>query len=145
MSEHIDMAQGLQSMPAKASNMLHSAKEAIQNASSTVIEKFHTYKGNAFEVAVYAGMGFIIGFLCKKYLKYLLLIILCIVALIVLDQFDLVHTNINWQKMQELFNIQSTDQVFTHQTFGSYVQWVKTNLVIVVSGLIGFLLGLKLG
>lgn len=145
MSEHIDMAQGLQSIPAKASHILHNAKEVVQNASSTLMEKFQNYKGNVLEVAVYAGIGFVIGFLFKKYLKYLMIIILFIVALIVFDQFDLVHTNINWQKIQELFDIQSTGQSFNAQAFGSYVQWAKANVVIVLSASVGFLLGLKLG
>lgn len=146
MEEHINMNMGeAVEMPNNATTMLQTAKTAIHDASTNVVDTVKNYKGNILEIAVYAGVGFLLGFVLKKYLKYILLLILFIVSLIILEQFELVQTNVNWQKIQELFNIQQGDQGFNAKMFSSYVQWIKANFVVVLSASIGFLLGLKLG
>lgn len=129
----------------KASGMFSTAKESVRETSNMIFEKFKDYKGNLLEVAVYAGIGFLIGFLFKKYIKYILLLILFVVSLVILEQFDILHTNINWAKMQELFNLKSTADAFNAQAAQSYLEWAKANFVVVFSASVGFLIGLKLG
>lgn len=143
------MAQGLEAMTEqvseKASGMFSTAKESLRDSLHMMLEKFKDYKGNAVEIAVYAGIGFLIGFLFKKYIKYILLLILFVVSLVILEQFDILHTNVNWPKLQELLNVQATADVFNAQSVQSYIQWAKANFVVVFSASVGFLIGLKLG
>jgi uncharacterized membrane protein (Fun14 family) len=143
------LSQGLGTMTEqvseKASGMFATAKDGLKETSNMIFEKFKDYKGNIIEVAVYAGIGFLVGFLFKKYIKYILLLILFIVSLVILEQFDILHTNINWAKMQELFNLKSTADAFNAQVAQSYIEWAKANFVVVFSASVGFLIGLKLG
>lgn len=129
----------------KASGIFATAKDSFKDTSNMIVEKFKDYKGNILEIAIYAGIGFLVGFLFKKYLKYILLLILFVVSLVILEQFDLLHTNINWAKIQELFNMQQPAEVFNSQVLSSYIAWAKANFVVVFSASVGFLLGLKLG
>jgi uncharacterized membrane protein (Fun14 family) len=143
------LSQGIQQVSEqvseKASGMFATAKDGLKDTSNMIFEKFKDYKGNIIEVAVYAGIGFLVGFLFKKYIKYILLLILFIVSLVILEQFDILHTNINWAKMQELFNLKSTADAFNAQVAQSYIEWAKANFVVVFSASVGFLIGLKLG
>lgn len=144
MEEHITLTDNVQ-VTDKASSILQTIKESGSNLLHKTTDAFKNYKGNLVEIAIYAGVGFVIGFLFKKYVKYIALIILCIVGLVILQQFDLVHTNINWQKIQDLFNIQPIEHSLDTQTFHAYFDWVKANFVFVLSTSIGFFIGLKLG
>src|SRR3989339_1721211 len=104
MEEHIALANNVQ-VTDKAAGMLQTIKETSSKLLHKTTDAFKNYKGNLVEIAIYAGIGFVIGFVFKKYLKYIALVILFIVGLVILQQFDLVHTSVNWQKLQELFNI----------------------------------------
>lgn len=144
MEEHITLTDNIQ-VTDKASGMLQMIKDTGSNIVHKTADAFKNYKGNLLEVAIYAGIGFVIGFVFKKYVKYISLLLLFIVGLVILQQFDLINTNINWQKLQELFNIQPMQQNFDAQTFNAYFDWVKANFVFVLSTSIGFFVGLKLG
>lgn len=144
MEEHIALANSLE-VTDKASGMLQTIKDTSSNLLHKTSDAFKNYKGNIVEVAIYAGIGFVVGFIFKKHLKYIALALLFIVGLVILQQFDLVHTSINWQKLQELFNIQPIEHTFDTQTFHAYFDWVKANFVFVLSTSIGFFIGLKLG
>ncbi len=143
------MPQGFEAMTEqfseKASGIFSTARESLRESFNVMLEKFKDYKGNAIEIAVYAGIGLLVGFLFKKYIKYILLLVLFVVSLVILEQFDILHTNINWPKLQELLNVQATADVFNAQSAQSYIQWAKANFVVVFSASIGFLIGLKLG
>ena len=145
MEENVMMPESLNQVSEKASEALSSATETVKGASNIVIEKFRAYKGNLLELGIYLGIGFAVGFLLKKYFKYILLLVLFIVSLVILEQFNLIEVSVHWAKVQELFNLQQTGAAFNAQAVGSYVEWVKTNFVAVLSASIGFLVGLKLG
>ncbi len=145
MEENITMPESLNQVSDQASDALSGATETIKGASNIVIEKFRAYKGNLLELGIYLGIGFTVGFLLKKYLKYILLLALFIVSLVILEQFNLVQVSVHWAKVQELFNLQQTGAAFNAQAVGSYAEWIKANFVAVLSASIGFLIGLKLG
>ena len=93
------------------------------------------------EMGMYLGIGFVVGFLLKKYSKYLLVVLLCVAGLVVLQQFEVVTVVFNTAKLQELFGIKST--TMDADIFSVYWDWIKLNFSIVLSFSIGFLLGLK--
>ncbi len=138
-------SESLNRVSDQASEALSGATSNIKGASNIVIEKFRAYKGNLLELGIYLGIGFAVGFLLKKYFKYIFLLVLFIVSLVILEQFNLVHMSVEWAKVQKLFNLQQTGVAFDAQAVSSYTQWVKANFVAVLAASIGFLVGLKLG
>jgi uncharacterized membrane protein (Fun14 family) len=143
VNEQIHMPEVAESAVERGSSLLDSIKNFLKP--EALAAKFHEWKYTLLDWGIYLGVGFIIGLLIKKYLKYILLLILFVVALVLLEQFDILQTNINWAKMQELFNIQSTSEVFDARVVHSYIDWVKVNFALVLSATIGFILGLKVG
>ena len=109
-----------------------------------IMDKFELSKNTLIELGLYCGIGFLSGFLLKKYGSYVFIVVLMIVGLIVLQQFDIVTITVNWNKVQEVFGIQPTTTLDTN-VLTVYWEWVKLNFAIVLSFSVGFLIGLKVG
>ena len=110
-------------------------KQLMQTISSS--------KDKIMEMGLYLGIGFLAGFLLKKYSKYVLIVLLCIAGLVVLQQFEIVTVLFNTVKIQEVFGIRSSS--LDADLFSVYWHWIKINFPIVLSFSIGFLVGLKVG
>lgn len=94
------------------------------------------------EICSYLGGGFLVGFLLKKYFRaVIVLIILLGAAVWGLVEFDLI--SVNWSNAQNLAHVAQTDTLSTIVT--NLAQWCKQHVVMVISCLIGFLIGHKLG
>jgi len=94
------------------------------------------------EMGSYLGVGFFVGFLFKKYFRmFLIFSILLVGALWALAEFDLVI--INWSNAQTIAHVTPQDTI--NSVISSYAQWIRQNVLIVVSGLIGFVVGHKVG
>ena len=97
---------------------------------------------DAVQVSICFVSGFAIGFLFKKYLKF---VFSCIIVAFIAIKFLEYHAilDINWQALNTLLGFEP------NVTFGSMVNiwldWAKAHWLIVVSSLVGFLLGYKLG
>lgn len=143
MNEQVAMPEVVQTATEQASGFFQTLKNFFKP--EVLAAKFHEWKYTLLDWGIYLGIGFIVGLLIKKYLKYILLLVLFIVALVLLEQFDILQTHVNWAKMQELFNIQSASPSFDAQTIQAYIEWVKANFALVLSASIGFILGLKVG
>ncbi len=145
MEENVMMPEALNGVSQQASGALEGATQTAKQASNFVMTKLREYKGNLLELGVFLGIGFVVGFLLKKYFKYILLLVLFIVSLVILEQFDIIQVSVHWAKVQELFNLQQGGAPFNAQALNSYIDWVKANFVAVLSASVGFLIGLKLG
>lgn len=143
VNEQVAMPEMAQVSTERASGFFEALKNFFKP--EFLVAKFHEWKYTLLDWGIYLGIGFIVGLLIKKYLKYILLLILFIVALVLLEQFDILQTHVNWAKMQELFNIQSASPSFDAQAINAYVEWVKVNFALVLSASVGFILGLKVG
>ena len=143
VNEQVAMPEVAQVATEKASGILETLKNFFKP--EVIAAKFHEWKYTLLDWGIYLGIGFIVGLLIKKYLKYILLLVLFIVALVLLEQFDILHTVFNWAKIQELFNIQPTAGSFDAQAVNAYIDWAKVNFALVLSASIGFILGLKMG
>lgn len=143
MNEQVATPGVAQAATERASGFFDGLKNFLKP--EVLAAKFHEWKYTLLDWGIYVGIGFIVGLLIKKYLKYILLLILFVVALVLLEQFDILQTHVNWAKMQELFNIQSASPSFDTQTIQAYIEWVKVNFALVLSASIGFILGLKVG
>lgn len=108
-----------------------------------IIEKIHESKGKIFEIAIYLGVGFLVGFLCKKYAQFVIVLIVFIIALVVLQQLEVIQIALDWVRLQDLLGIQST--ITGSDSISFYFEWVKVNIWLVLSFAIGFFFGLRVG
>ena len=94
------------------------------------------------EISSYLASGFIVGLLLKKYLRSVLIFAILFSGLVwLLGVFDLIV--INWNQAQNFVHIAPDDTLGTIYT--SFMFWVKANLIMVVSSLIGLVIGCKVG
>jgi len=114
-------------------------------ANLEIAQKLELHKYSLLEMGAYFVAGLVFGVVIKKYLKYILLLVLFVVAAILLEQFDMVSFSVNWAKIQELFSIKTAAPIMDATLVEQYWQWVKANAWIVLSATLGFVAGLKLG
>ncbi len=139
-----------QQLPAAAATPVEQvapAAESMQEQFSytSVVEKIKSSKDRLFEVGLYGGIGFLSGFLLKKYSTYVAVLILMLIGLAVLQQLEVINIIVNWQKVYEVFGIQAAMDVTADNIITIAWEWIKVNLVISVSYVIGLFIGLKLG
>lgn len=107
-----------------------------------ITQKLNLSRSRLIELGLYLGIGFLAGFLFKKYAKYLLVVVLMVVALAVLHQFKFIDVAINWNKIQGL---QPTSAPVDSNMLTVYWEWVKANFAVVLSFSVGFFVGFKVG
>jgi len=88
------------------------------------------------------GVAFFIGFLLKKYFRYVIIALLAlIIGSLILNHVGAIQ--INWAKIQAFFGINTQD------TIGSFsrniVEWFKSHALIAITAVVGFILGYCLG
>lgn len=106
--------------------------------------KFDLSSEHLLLMALYLGMGFITGFLFRRYGTYLFILGLLVIALVGLTYVEVVSLSINWSKVYSLFGIDhvgSPDSTLLNM----YWAWIKSHVVLVVSFVIGFLIGNRIG
>jgi uncharacterized membrane protein (Fun14 family) len=104
-------------------------------------EKFKASKGTILDCILYLGIGFITSYILKKYGQYVLFFV---IALFVLAQLNILNVDVNWHNIQEFLGLQHIGNV-EGNIFTLFWEWVKLNVVVVLSFCVGFLLGLKVG
>ena len=127
--------------PAQAVSFLERMKHYLNP--KNLMETISSSKDKIIEMGMYLGIGFLAGFLLKKYSKYIVILLLCVAGLVVLQQFEIVMVVFNTAKIQEVFGIKTS--TMDADLFSVYWHWIKLNFSIVLSFSIGFLLGLKVG
>jgi uncharacterized membrane protein (Fun14 family) len=120
--------------------------ESIKNAMhpETIANKFGVDKNMLIDIGLYGSIGFIIGFLLKKYSEYFISFILLIIGLVVLQQFDYIAISINMPKIHDLLGLQSMP-VAGEGYASLLLEWIRANVAGSASLAVGFLIGLKVG
>jgi len=108
----------------------------------TLMKNFNLSKDKLIEMGIWLGIGFLAGFLFKKYAQYLVIVVLTLVSLAVLQQFEFITVGINWAKFQGLQPVSVSDGA---NLLTVYWEWVKANFAVVFSFSVGFFVGLKVG
>ncbi len=96
----------------------------------------------AIQAALYFVLGFTIGFLFRKYLKVVLTCILLSLILVKVLEYNGV-LEIDWDAVKTLFGFSPAAEWGAILDF--YLAWIKARIVLVISGLVGFFIGYKLG
>lgn len=110
---------------------------------SGLIDKMGGSKQLFVEMGICVSAGFLFGFLLKRYASYLAAFVLFIAVLFVFQHFGIVDFSINWSRIPEIIGVQPATQT-THIT-SIYFAWMKQNMWLVLSFLVGFLFGLHIG
>ena len=110
-----------------------------------VYEQLNQSRMLLFEIAVCTGVGFLSGFLIKRYASSLAWLIALGIIVIVLQHYGIVIVNVNWQKIYQLLDISSNNLPTNDSLLTFLWEWGKNNSIIVLSYIVGFGIGLKLG
>lgn len=94
------------------------------------------------EVGMHLGLGFLVGYSLKRFSSAFITVILTLLGLFLLHQFQIINLSFNVDKLRECFGIAATQD---STLLCAYWNWVKTNVVLVLSFFIGFLIGIRLG
>ncbi|HZW61844.1 MAG TPA: FUN14 domain-containing protein [Candidatus Babeliales bacterium] len=111
---------------------------------SKIMQKLNLTPNKLLELTIYFGVGIIVGYLLKKYGKYVIVIILGILIVLLLQQLGVLTIIFNSDKFHELFGMQPTTTA-EGSLLAVYGNWVKANIALVLSFSIGFILGLRMG
>ena len=96
------------------------------------------------DIGIYGAIGFIVGFLLKKYSEYFIAMLLVIVGAVVLQQFDYISVSINMPKIHSMLGLQAAS--VPGDKYGLLLlEWVKANVAGSASLVVGFLIGMKVG
>lgn len=122
--------------------LIDTIKESIQP--EAVMKKLRMSRNTLIDIGLYGGIGFLTGFLLKKYSTLAIVFALFIILFIVLQQFGFMSVLINWSKVYELMGIQPAAVIGDNMLMMVW-GWMKANWIISASFVIGFLVGLKIG
>lgn len=110
-----------------------------------IVVKAQESRGLLIDIALYGSIGLLTGYLIKRYSSAVLMLVLMVTGLIVMQQFELISIAINWTKINEVLGLQPTVVIVSDNMPMIAWEWAKVNMAIVVSCIVGFLLGLKIG
>jgi len=97
---------------------------------------------NFVEMTTFFAVGVLAGFLCKRYFKSALVWALVgLVTVVALDYIGIVA--IQWDTIQSAVGTSPADTF--DMLFQQAVSWAKENVPVVISFIIGFTIGLKVG
>jgi uncharacterized membrane protein (Fun14 family) len=109
------------------------------------IQRFNLDKEKLINLALYFGAGFFLGFLLKKYSRYVFAFALFSLGMAALMYLDVVSFAINWSKVHSMLGLQSTTMPPDATILSLFWEWAKLNASMAFSFALGFLLGLKVG
>lgn len=136
------MANPTPAVPAPQPGMFESLKDKL--SPSALMEKLNLNSGTLLESALYLAVGFLFGYLLKKYGTFFFCAVLFIVFLVLAQQLGLISITVYWQNIQSFFGVQGPEPV-EGSLLTAYWVWIKAHLLQVVCFSGGFLFGLRLG
>jgi uncharacterized membrane protein (Fun14 family) len=136
--------KGVFTMPRQASSQgfLENLKDLLNPAK--FIQKVQSNKETLFNIAIFGGVGFLAGFLLKKYNRYVAALVFIILALIGLDFMGIISISMQWDRLYDLFGIEPLMPV-EGNAITVYTEWLRANFFMSASFIIGFLFGLRIG
>ena len=121
--------------------LIESFKHALQP--ETIAHKLGIDKNTLIDIGVYGAIGFIVGFLLKKYSEYFIAFVLFVVGIIILQQLGYVSMEFNTAKIHDVLGLPTV--FVANDSYGALLlEWLKSNVPAAASLIIGFLIGLKI-
>ena len=121
--------------------LIESFKNAIQP--ETIAQRLGIDKNTLIDIGIYGAIGFIVGFLLKKYSEYFIAFVLFVVGIVVLRQLGYISIELNAAKIHEMLGLSPV--FITNDGYSTLMlEWLKSNIPAAASLIIGFLIGLKI-
>lgn len=124
-------------------SILESVREKVNLQS--FFEKVQDSHALLLDLAIYGGIGFLVGYLFKRYINAVITIIMFSTVLFVLQQFSLIAITIHWEILYELLGLTQLMHLVGDSLHLFFFEWAKANVFLVISWLIGLLIGIKVG
>lgn len=106
------------------------------------LKQFDFSTQSLIEIATYCGIGFLLGFLVKRYGRVVVTIMISLAVIFgILSYLQII--SIDWVQIRSLMGIDESASLDT--LFQTIVTWIKDHVKIVVSALFGFFVGYKAG
>ena len=123
--------------------ILDSVKEKVNL--QTVFERVQDYRKLLLDIAIFGAIGFLIGYLLKRYVNVVITTIIMTTVLFMMQQFNLLTITIHWNTIYELLGITQVVTLVGDNITLFIFEWAKANIFLVISWLIGLLVGIKVG
>ncbi len=117
------------------------AKIHVQNAWVKIQESQNVL----LAIAIYGGVGFIVGYFLKKYAHFLAFFIVLMVLFTVMHQFEYISFTINWTKIQSSLCMPAGVEMTAPSITNCIFEWTRFHVAEAVSLVVGFLIGLRFG
>lgn len=101
----------------------------------------------AIQAAVYFGLSFAIGFLFKKYFKFLFMTFLVSFFVIAFLHYNKLGVTIDFKAIKTMLGLGNSAPAMSDINIlaSMFFDWVKSNVLLSVSSVVGFFVGYKLG
>ena len=141
------VAEQAAKVPEKAGGLFSTVIEWISNLWDKIdikgwAQEIGGGSAEAVEAAIYFGSGFAIGFLFKKYFKFILTTLIVSIIVIKILEYNMV-LEIDWEGLNVFMGFDSAADFNT--ILNDIFSWIKDNFIIFISSVVGFLIGYKLG
>jgi uncharacterized membrane protein (Fun14 family) len=123
--------------------ILETVKEKVNL--QAFFEKVQNSRGLIFDIAIFGCIGFLTGYLLKRYINAVITVIITSAILFLMQQFSLLTITIHWDTLYELFGITQLINLVGDNLSLFIFEWAKANVFLVTSSLVGFLIGIKIG
>lgn len=132
----------VETIPAAAPVSYTGVWQTIQMKVSSFFSQMSLSANTFLQLGMYLVGGFIFGFLLKKYFSTV--IFLLVLGLLLVLGFEYLQViTIDWTAFRSLLGLQ--EQMTIGQLLTAWGTMIKDNLVPVISGLVGFIVGYRLG
>jgi len=118
--------------------------ELLKEKFYILMEKLNFSQESTTNIALYGGIGFLTGFVCKKASSYVFVALLVLLGIAILNQYNILCISVNWHEMSAILGIHPSEM--TGDGLANII-WgaIRANTAISVSYAIGFIVGFKLG
>lgn len=107
-------------------------------------ERIGGSSAEAVEAAIYFVLSFVVGFLFKKYFKFIF--VCCIVSVLLIKGFEYTdYLTINWDAVKASIGLGGEQATDFNAVMNNVLDWFKNHLLLAIASIIGFLVGYKLG
>jgi len=115
---------------------------ALERYFEQFIQRLGVTLQDIVQILSFLGIGFFVGFLLKKYMRYFFIITLAMVIFfIIFDRFGIIL--IDWSHVQHLTGIDPSNTI--QQCGEGIFMLIRDNIILTGSGFIGFIIGYRVG
>lgn len=108
-------------------------------------DKLNISRTLLFDIALFAGIGFLTGFLMRRFASFLVAFVLFCIALLIAQEMEIVMIQVNIKQLFQIIGIQTTTPISYELLIPLVMEWIRANVVVSIGAVIGFLLGLQAG